>query len=102
MRTALILVLAMTVSVTAQNAPEKPKADVIFTHGNVYTGIVDPTSMVAGKRAGRTLAIGEPPQSVVIGAPQQFSAAVQVCLRFAEHQGSVGLVGGRRDGSDGL
>src|SRR5258705_10452441 len=51
MRTALILVLMMTVSVSAQNPPEKPKADIIFTHGNVYTGAVDPTSMVAGKRA---------------------------------------------------
>jgi predicted amidohydrolase YtcJ len=51
MRTALILALIMTASVWAQNEPEKPKADVIFTHGNVYTGIVDPTSMVAGKRA---------------------------------------------------
>ena len=51
MRTALILVLIIAASVSAQNAPEKPKADVIFTHGNVYTGIVDPTSMVAGKRA---------------------------------------------------
>ena len=51
MRTALILALTMTASVSAQNAPEKPKADVIFTHGDVYTGIVDPTSMVAGKRA---------------------------------------------------
>ncbi len=51
MRTALILILIMTASVSGQNAPEKPKADVIFTHGNVYTGIVDPTSMVAGKRA---------------------------------------------------
>lgn len=51
MRTALILVLIMTVSVSAQNPPEKPKADIIFTHGNVYTGAVDPTSMVAGKRA---------------------------------------------------
>ncbi len=51
MRAALILILIMTASVSGQNAPEKPKADVIFTHGNVYTGIVDPTSMVAGKRA---------------------------------------------------
>ncbi len=51
MRTALILILIIAASVSAQNAPEKPKADVIFTHGNVYTGIVDPTSMVAGKRA---------------------------------------------------
>ena len=51
MRTALILVLIIAASVSAQNAPEKPKADAIFIHGNVYTGIVDPTSMVAGKRA---------------------------------------------------
>jgi len=51
MRTALILALIMTARVAAQDAPEKPKADVIFTHGNIYTGIVDPTSMVAGKRA---------------------------------------------------
>ncbi len=51
MRTALILCLALAASVAAQNAPEKPKADVIFTHGNVYTGIVDTASMVAGQRA---------------------------------------------------
>jgi hypothetical protein len=51
MRTGLILILIMTASVSGQNAPEKPRADVIFTHGNVYTGIVEPTSMVAGKRA---------------------------------------------------
>ncbi len=51
MRTVLILGLTLSASVSAQNAPEKPKADVIFTHGNVYTGIVDPSSMVAGKRA---------------------------------------------------
>ncbi len=41
----------MAASVSAQTAPERPKADVIFTHGNVYTGIVDPSSMVAAKRA---------------------------------------------------
>jgi predicted amidohydrolase YtcJ len=50
MRTALILVFTMTASVWAQNATEKPKADVIFTHGNVYTGMADPTAMGAGKR----------------------------------------------------
>ena len=67
MRTGLILILIMTTSVSGQNAPEKPRADVIFTHGNVYTGIVDPTSMVAGKRAeaiavrgDRILAVGIP------------------------------------------
>jgi len=59
MRTALILILIMTASVSGQNAPEKPKADVIFTHGNVYTGIVDPTSMVAGKRAEAIAVLGD-------------------------------------------
>jgi predicted amidohydrolase YtcJ len=47
----MILVFTMTASVSAQNAAEKPKADVIFTHGNVYTGTVDASSMGAGKRA---------------------------------------------------
>src|SRR5258706_3168472 len=53
MRTALIMVLSLAASGTAQNAPEKekPKADVIFTHGNIYTGIVDTSSLVAGTRA---------------------------------------------------
>ena len=65
MRIALTLVLMMTASMLAQNQPDKPKADVIFTHGNVYTGIVDPSAMGAGKRAeaiavrgDRILAIG--------------------------------------------
>src|SRR3954464_2257874 len=55
MRTALIVALTtascLPVSLWAQNAPDKPKADLIFTHGNVYTGSVDPSSMVAGQRA---------------------------------------------------
>ncbi|MFY9561909.1 MAG: amidohydrolase family protein [Terriglobales bacterium] len=59
MRTALILALSMTASVSAQNAPEKPKADVIFAHGNIYTGIVEPSSMVAGKRAEAIAVRGE-------------------------------------------
>jgi len=50
-RIALILVLAMASSMSAQNPAEKPRADVIFTHGNVYTGVIDPSSLVAGKRA---------------------------------------------------
>jgi predicted amidohydrolase YtcJ len=29
----------------------KPKADVIFTHGNVFTGVLDSSSLGAGKRA---------------------------------------------------
>jgi predicted amidohydrolase YtcJ len=35
----------------SQNAQNKPKADVIFTHANIYTGVVDVTaSLGAGKR----------------------------------------------------
>lgn len=45
----LILVVAMTASLSAQDQPAK--ADVIFTHGNVYTGVVDASSMGAGKRS---------------------------------------------------
>ena len=51
MRITLIVALSLAPSLFAQNAPEKPKADIIFTHGNIYTGSVDPTSLVAGKRA---------------------------------------------------
>lgn len=65
MRTGLIMLLAMTTSGLAQDAPPRPKADVIFTHANVYTGAVDPTAMGAGKRAeaiavrgDRVLAVG--------------------------------------------
>jgi predicted amidohydrolase YtcJ len=39
----------MTASLSAQDQPAK--ADVIFTHGNVYTGVVDASSMGAGKRS---------------------------------------------------
>ncbi|HEX9110331.1 MAG TPA: amidohydrolase [Terriglobales bacterium] len=50
-RIALILLMAMTSHMPAQNAAPKPKADVIFTHGNVYTGVVDSSSLGAGKRS---------------------------------------------------
>jgi len=50
-RIALILVLATAAPMSAQSPGEKPKADVIFTHGNVYTGAVDGSSLAAGKRA---------------------------------------------------
>ncbi|MBI1749927.1 MAG: hypothetical protein HYR59_04625, partial [Acidobacteria bacterium] len=56
MRTALIIFLTMTARMLAQNAPEKPRADVIFTHGNVYTGMADPSAMGAGKR-GEAIAV---------------------------------------------
>lgn len=64
MRTPLLLFLGLTVCAMAEDAP-KPKADVIFTRGNVYTGMADATAMGAGKRAeaiavrgDRVLAVG--------------------------------------------
>ncbi len=39
MRT-LILLCAVSSAVMAQTAAPVPKADVIFTHGNIYTGVV--------------------------------------------------------------
>ncbi len=44
--------LALMASLFAQEqAATKPRADVIFTHGNVFTGALDPSSLAAGKRA---------------------------------------------------
>ena len=52
MRTALVfLLLALAPGISAQNEPAKLKADTIFTHGNIYTGVLDSSSLVAGKRA---------------------------------------------------
>jgi predicted amidohydrolase YtcJ len=64
---AAACVLQAQSGVPAQNA-SKPKADLIFTHGNIYTGVVDPAaSLGAGKRAealairgDRILAVGMP------------------------------------------
>jgi predicted amidohydrolase YtcJ len=56
MRTALILALVAAANVSAQTTPNQPRADVIFIHGNIYTGIADPTAMGAGKR-GDSLAV---------------------------------------------
>src|ERR1019366_1024084 len=64
---AAACVLQAQNGVPAQNA-QKPKADLIFTHGNIYTGVVDPAaSLGAGKRAealairgDRILAVGMP------------------------------------------
>jgi len=48
-RTGLILLCA--VYMQAQEPPAKPKADVIFTHGNVYTGVPVMSAFKAIKRA---------------------------------------------------
>lgn len=57
---APILLLAVASGVSAQSAPQKPKADVIFTHGNVYTGVVDAASSLgAGKRSEALAIVGD-------------------------------------------
>ena len=48
-RTGLILLCAA--GMQAQEPPAKPKADVIFTHGNVYTGVAVMSAFKAIKRA---------------------------------------------------
>ena len=50
MRTALMLSLTM-VTAQAQEQPGKPKADVIFIHGNVYTGVPETSAFKSIKRA---------------------------------------------------
>jgi predicted amidohydrolase YtcJ len=60
MRTGLLLLLlALASGVSAQDEPAKPKADTIFTHGNIYTGVLDSTSIVAAKRAEAIATRGE-------------------------------------------
>jgi predicted amidohydrolase YtcJ len=45
---------------TAAAPNGKPKADLIFTHGNIYTGMVDPTaSLGAGKRSEALALVGD-------------------------------------------
>ena len=51
MTRTLILLCAVSSGVAAQNATPMPKADVIFTHGNIYTGVFDSSSLVSSKRA---------------------------------------------------
>lgn len=47
----LFLPVALIAGLFAQEkAAAKPKADVIFTHGNVFTGVLDSSSLGAGKR----------------------------------------------------
>ncbi len=56
---AVVMLLAMASGVSAQNAP-KPKADVIFWHANIYTGVVDTTaSLGAGKRSESLAVVGD-------------------------------------------
>ncbi len=45
---------------SAQPSPQKPKADLIFVHGNIYTGVVDAAaSLGSGKRAEALAVLGD-------------------------------------------
>ena len=58
-RIAPILLFAVASGVSAQSVP-KPKADLIFTHGNIYTGAVDAAaSLGAGKRSEALAVVGD-------------------------------------------
>src|SRR5260370_3020957 len=82
-RIAPILLLAVASGVLAQSGVSaqgvpKPKADLIFTHGNIYTGVVDPASSLgAGKRAealalrgDRILAVGTRDEIMKLKGPE--------------------------------
>jgi predicted amidohydrolase YtcJ len=66
MTRALIFLCALSYAALAQTTASRPKADVIYTHGNIYTDVVDASaSLEAGKRweilavrGDRILAIG--------------------------------------------
>src|SRR5260370_2436562 len=64
-RIAPILLLAVASGVLAQSGVSaqgvaKPKANLIVTHGNIYTGVVDPASSLgAGKRAEALAVLGD-------------------------------------------
>jgi predicted amidohydrolase YtcJ len=82
-RIAPILLLAVASGVSAQSGPavqnaQKPKADLIFTHGNIYTGMVDAASSLgAGKRSealavrgDRILAVGTRDEIMKLKGPE--------------------------------
>ena len=77
-RIAPILLLAVASGVSAQNAAQKPKADLIFTHANIYTGVVDASSSLgAGKRSealalagDRILAVGTRDEIMKLKGPE--------------------------------
>jgi len=82
-RIAPVLLLAVASGVPAQNGVasqglQKPKAELIFTHGNIYTGMVDAASSLgAGQRAealavvgGRILAVGARDEILKLKGPE--------------------------------
>jgi hypothetical protein len=64
MKLAVGFILLCTLGVQAQEQPVKPKADVIFTHGNVYTGVPVMSAFKAIKRAEAIAVRGDRIQAV--------------------------------------
>lgn len=71
------LLLAATPLAHAQDQPAKPKADIIFTHGNVYTGVAVVSSFKMTKRAeaiavrqGRIEEVGESADVLKLRGPE--------------------------------
>jgi predicted amidohydrolase YtcJ len=64
MKLAVGVILLCTVGVQAQEQPVKPKADIIFTHGNVYTGVPVMSAFKAIKRAEAIAVRGDRIQAV--------------------------------------
>jgi predicted amidohydrolase YtcJ len=61
----VVFLLVMVTAAAAQDQPSQPRADVIFVHGNIYTGVADTSSFHANPRAeamavrdGRVAAVG--------------------------------------------
>ena len=76
LRTFLMAVL-LSMTVWAQEQPATPKADVIFLHGNVYTGVMESSSFQAVKRAqaiavrgDRIQAVGENAEILKLKGPE--------------------------------
>jgi hypothetical protein len=74
-RIALILLLGLASGGLAQSgsspSAQKPKADLIFTHGNIYTGVVDAATLGAGKRAEALAVLGD--RILAVGARDEIT-----------------------------
>ncbi len=71
-----VCLLAMIATVGAQSLPSQPKADVIFLHGNIYTGVVETSSFHSIQRAeaiavreGRVEAVGRDDEIMKLKGP---------------------------------
>ena len=71
-----IIATATLATAGAQNLPTQPRADVIFTNANIYTGVVDTSSFHAVERAeamavrdGRVEAVGRNDEIIKLKGP---------------------------------